>query len=299
MTQIRSMTGFGRAQAETAAGRFTVELKSVNSRFQEIKIGLPPGMPELESPLRALLKSAAPRCKLDCRISFVPAPGFVSTARVNEEIILRYRDQLTALQKRLGAAEEGIPIEALLRLPGSLEATNEQIDAETLWKNMEPCARQALEDFQADRVREAGGLVAQMKEELARLSACREKIIAARDSIVARYRERLKARIAELEAETRGKVEPGRLEIEVALYADRCDVAEELVRLRVHLARFHEILGSPKEGGAGRALDFLLQEILREVNTTSSKLRDVEMIGETLEMKNAVERLREQIQNIE
>lgn len=292
------MTGFGRAEAEGPPGRFSVELKSVNSRFLELKIMLPPGMGALETALRTLVGEHVERGKVDCRVRFLPTGGESHHAYFNESLILKYVATLRAIREKAGLQAD-VPLEAVLRLPGAIEDVEENIEPETYWPVLSHAALAALEHFRADRLREGQALAEHLMDDLELLRGGRESVLSKRDVIAENFREKIRARIAELEDQTRGKVEPGRLELEIAMLADRLDVSEELARLGAHLDRLEQLVRNPEGKTVGKALDFLVQEILREINTTSSKLRDIEVVRETLEMKGAVERIREQVQNIE
>lgn len=296
---LKSMTGFGRAEAQTPLGHFAVELKSVNSRFLEAKAFLPPLLSALEHELKGLLQSRVRRGKLDCRVRFSIAGAHARPAQFNEGVIRDYLGRSEELRERLGLEGEALGLEALLRLPGALDAPEEETDLGPYWEALTPVVNEALDRFDEERGREGAALGNQMLEELVLLRARRGEVEAQRSAVLQRYRDKLIARIGELSEEVRGKLDPGRLELEVTLYADRCDVAEEMVRLESHLSRLEALIGNRKGEPVGKALDFLIQEILREVNTTSSKLRDLDAVSAVLEMKGSVERLREQVQNLE
>lgn len=296
---LRSMTGFGRAESQTPLGHFAVEIKSVNSRFLEARAFLPPTLSALEHELRALLQQRIARGKVDCRVRFTPSAGHVRPAQLNETVIRDYADHLGRIALLLQLPQPGYSLDAVLRLPGAFEAGPEDADLEPFWLALRPVVETCLQRFDVEREREGASLGAQMLEELALLRSRRADVDASRATVVQKFRDRLLARIGELSEEIRGKVEPGRLELEVTLYADRCDISEELVRLGAHLDRLEQLLLNAKGGPVGKALDFLIQEILREVNTTSSKLRDLDAVAAVLEMKSSIERLREQLQNLE
>ncbi len=295
---LKSMTGFGRAEKETPLGRLGVELKSVNARFLEISISLPRELSALEGSLRNFLKSQIERGKVDCRVKFQPATGQARPVALNEALVGEYLERLRAIQSRMGLAGE-ITLQTLLVLPGVIAPPEDATDAEAYWPGLAETVAEAVARFNEERIREGNALARHLAEELALLRDAREKVLAGKDQALARYREKLSARIAELEEQTRGKLEPGRLELEVALYADRSDVSEELVRLESHLNRLEKLITAPAEKSVGKALDFLLQEILRETNTLAAKVRDLELANATLAMKGSIERIREQIQNIE
>ena len=292
------MTGFGRAQVAGPLGQFTVELKSVNSRFQEIRVHLPSSLSGLEPRLRELLKKEVRRGKIDCRVRFSLAPGNKPPIQFNEAAIQEYLRRLLAIGEKTGLKGE-VSLSMLLGLPGVLDVEEEETDWEECWKTLSEALRQALERFQSERAREGAALAKQIGEEIEALRERRAKIAEGKDQVARKYREKLMMRIAELEEQTRGKLEPGRLELEVAMFADRCDVSEELVRLEAHLNRLETLTGNQNGKPVGKDLDFVIQEIMREVNTTAAKVRDLDRSQEVLEMKSAVERIREQIQNIE
>lgn len=297
-SNLRSMTGYGRGEAEGPMGRFTVELKSVNSRFQEIRVNLPPVLMNQEMAVRTFLKSRIGRGKIDCRIKFEPAADQVPQAEFNEPLMMAYAERLRAIASQAGLQAD-VSLGDLVRLPGAIEVNQQELETDQSWPTLEEGLGRALAAFQAERAREGAALGAQILAEVELLKSLREKILAAKEGVAERYREKLTARIAELEEQIRAKLDPGRLELEVAMFADRADVSEEVTRLEAHLARMEELVGASEQKPVGKDLDFLIQEILREVNTTASKMREVEAVQVALEMKGAVERIREQIQNIE
>ncbi|HOE95722.1 MAG TPA: YicC family protein [Candidatus Sumerlaeota bacterium] len=295
---ILSMTGYGRAQSATPFGQFTVEVRTVNNRFQDVSISAPREMPQLESPLRNLLRSRIARGKIDCRVRHAPlADQALPQVRINVEAARVYIHELEKLS-RLGAAPE-IPLQMLTQLPGVMEIQTAEIDEQALWEAVAPVALRALDALDEERGREGEALAAQLGQLVDELERLVEEVEAKRSAVVERFRERLAARVAELQDSLRAQLEPGRLEMEVALYADRGDVSEETVRLRAHLARARELLQPDGREPVGKNLDFLNQEILREINTICSKARDTELTATGLGMKSIAEQMREQVQNIQ
>lgn len=295
--KIQSMTGFGRAQAQTAAGQFTVELQTINSRFQDFNVALPRELNQFESALRALLKQEISRGKIDCRIRYTPSEAGQPQVSINAVLARQYVDRLSALQE-LGATGE-LSLQLLTSLPGVLEIKAAELDEQAMWEAIKGVAAQAIESLQAERRREGQALGEQLHELMLQFRALVDTADQAKDEVVQRFRERLAARIVELETNIKTQLDPGRLEMEVALFADRSDVSEELVRLRSHLDRFETLIENKDGAPAGKNLDFLVQELNREVNTLGSKVRETKVTGLTLEMKSIVERIREQIQNIQ
>ncbi|MCE5231370.1 YicC family protein [bacterium] len=294
---LRSMTGFSRARSETPIGQFTVELRSVNNRFHDASISMPRELAALEMKLRALLKSRISRGKIDCRIRCTFADKAQPVVQVNLPLVHSYVEKLQQLRHALGADE--VPLELLANMPGVMEVVPAEVDDEALWQALEKAVNDALDAFDLDRAREGAALGEQLVD-LGRQMRERLALVDERKGeIVSNQRERLRQRIAELEDETKSKLDPGRLEMEVAMFADRADISEEIVRLGAHLDRYDALLAGSGEESAGRALDFLLQEMGREVNTIMSKSRDTSLTGTGLEMKSILEKIREQIQNIQ
>lgn len=295
--RIQSMTGFGRAQAETTIGQLLVELRTVNNRFQDISIALPRELNLFESALRNLVKAEIPRGKIDCRIRYTPTEAQQPKVRINAALAKEYVEQLRQL-KDLGLATE-LPVQVLTSMPGVMEITPAEMDEQQAWAAVEGVMRAAIEALRAERAREGQALGVQLYELGAQLGILVGKVEANQAEVIARYRERLLQRVAELENEIKTKLDPGRLEMEVALFVDRSDVSEEVVRLRAHIERLNALLLNEHKEPAGKNLDFLTQELGREVNTIGSKVRDTTLTGLALEMKSIVERIREQVQNIQ
>ncbi|MBI3735567.1 hypothetical protein HY256_03530, partial [Candidatus Sumerlaeota bacterium] len=225
---LRSMTGFGAAQRETPLGRFSVEIKSVNSRFLEISVNLSREIASLEYPLRNLIKGEIERGKVDCRVKFEPALDQEVQVRLNEPVIMQYLQILRGIREKARVPGE-VTLDMILQLPGVAYPLEDNRDMEIFWKELEQVARTALAAYHQEREREGADLARHLMEEIAQLRASRAAVLPYKDQVTQRYREKLSARIAELEEQTKGKLDPGRLEMEVAMFADRADVSEELV----------------------------------------------------------------------
>lgn len=292
----QSMTGFGQAQMNTAIGQLAVELRTVNNRFHDLALSLPRELANCEMPLRALLRATVTRGRVDVRVRFT-SPTSGANALLNVELVREWVQQLRALRE-LGVHGEITP-DTVLAIPGVAQGGVTALDEEVAWAALRPVVDQALAALARERAREGAALAEQLVADGRRIAELRELVHAQREAIVSRYRTRLTERIAELEAETRAKLEPGRLEMEVAMFADKADISEETVRLGVHLDRFFALLAHPAEESIGKQLEFLLQEFGREINTICSKARDTDVTGHALEMKNLVERIREQAANVQ
>ena len=295
--QIKSMTGFGRAQRQTAYGQFTVEVRTVNNRYQDISVSLPRELNALEGAVRTLLKERLARGKIDCRVRYTPAAEQQPRVTINQPLALQYIERLRELQEM--GVESDIPMQLVTSLPGVVELVPAELDEKQLWEELRAAAEEAVAAVDAEHVREGRALGVQLRELGGRMREARAEVDRLKAAVVERYRERLRARLDELQEEIKVPLDAGRLEMEVALFADKADIAEELVRLEAHLERFDELLRNEDDEPTGRGLDFLVQEFMREINTICSKARDSDLLGPALEMKSIVERIREQIQNIQ
>jgi uncharacterized protein (TIGR00255 family) len=296
-SSIKSMTGYGRAQGSTSQGNFIVELKTINNRHADVAISLPRELGLIESRVRNHLKEKIPRGKVDCRIQFQPGEEGQPEIRVNLDLAKAY---IHAMRQLFKAGAHGEPtLEMVSRLPGILEVTAAEMDENQILKNLVPLLDQAVESLDSQRLLEGESLTRQLLGILDEMCCLVSMIEEDKNLIVERYRERLKGRINELEQQLKMKMETGRIEMEVALFADKADISEELVRLNAHLDHFKSLLDDGDVSPKGKNLDFLVQELVREVNTICSKARDTRVITSALELKSNIERIREQIQNIQ
>jgi uncharacterized protein (TIGR00255 family) len=288
--QTRSMTGFGRGGAEVPGGRLSVELRTVNHKGLDVKVRLPRELQALEGAVLASLRSGLERGRVDATVQLeqVGSPGHASgfDAAAAGALV----DAVTAFALSRGISP-ALTAGDLLRALPSLRPS--EVDAGLYQEGLSQALAAALSTLQTSRAAE-GLALSQLL--LARLSTCAalvEQIAVKTAQAPEKARERLQRRLQALATE----VEPQRLAQEVALLAERADTSEELERLRVHLARFEAlVVGAPP---AGRQLDFLCQELLREANTTASKAQDAQVAQQVVELKAEIERLREQVQNVE
>lgn len=287
-----SMTGFGRGSAEGPAGRMTVELRTLNHRFTELHMQMPPALSFLDGAARRRVNSAVQRGKVTCIVRFEAGEGAPSGLVVNEPLL----DALAAHARRLRGGGDIAP-ESLFLAPGVLQPATDPAAEEEVVALFEAAFDAAAAALRVDRAREGTVLAEVLSAAEQRMRAGAVAIDAGRDLVVARYREKLNARVAEL-LDPGTPLDPGRLEQEVLLFADKADISEECVRLASHLDELVSLI-SAEDGGIGRKLDFLAQEIGREVNTVGSKCRDLDSTRHVLALKAELESLREQIANIE
>lgn len=293
---LRSMTAYGRAELESPLGRIGIELRAVNNRFQDVGVTLPRELGAFETPLRNLLKGAVARGKIDCRVQFRPGPELAPSVTVNIDLARAYVEHLRALQQ-LGQTAP-MELRDLTSLPGVLETQSAQIDENALWDDLRGVLETALTAFVAEQRREGAALGGHLSVLLGELAVLVERVERGKGQVVEAYRARLHEKLAELDAGVRQRADEGRLELEIAMFADKCDIDEELVRLRAHIERFGALIRNAEDEPAGKNMDFVVQEFVREVNTICSKARNTDVLGLGLEMKSTVERIKEQVQNV-
>lgn len=289
------MTGYGRGAVSGDDFSVSVDLKTVNNRFLDVHLRIGSELASVEPAIKRRIGSRLARGRVDVTVSFE------RTAQVayelNRPLIAGYVQALRQLQQEFGI-EGALDINVLARIPGALVPGRNGID-ERMTSALEEAIDQALDDLERMRQQEGEALRIELAERVAKIEALVPTIEASAAGLADAYRQRLQKRIGELLS--RGgqpiEVDPGRLAQEVAYLADRSDVSEEMVRLRSHLAQFQEALKST--GETGKMLDFLLQELNREANTTLSKSTDLTIKEAALSIKAEVEKLREQVQNVE
>ncbi len=295
---IYSMTGFGFAESETEIGRIGVEIRSVNNRFLDLSFRMPREFNLLEMHLRALVKEKISRGKVDLSIKWRINPDIAPRLEINEAALETYAKQIQSVQHRLND-NAPLPLAYLLDLPGVTGgALSPQVEEEVIWKCLRSVTSQALDRLAEERAKEGAVLAADVRGQLSFISEQMQIVQQAAPEVIVRHRERLMKKIEEWREQNNATIDEGRLEAEVLFFADRADVNEEIVRLGSHIGKFTSALDKPK-ASIGRDLDFLTQELLREINTIGSKARDTSMVNCVLAMKGSVEKIREQIQNIE
>ena len=291
-TQRRSMTGYGAGTAETADYRVVVEMKAVNQRFLEIAPHMPRAFGAWEGDLRELIRTRVARGKLDVYVSFEDRSEKRYAVHVNEELARAYYAALGRVARAVDAPlSDGVRMTAAYEGVITIREDADLSGARTVFLD---AAARALEALDVMRLAEGAHIVHDFEKRLARLEAQREEVKRHAPQIVADYRAHLTEVLAEFRTVTPDET---RIMQEAALYADRVNVTEELVRLASHFAQFRTILA--EEEPVGRRLDFLLQEINRETNTIGSKVNSAAIQQVVVAMKNEVEKLREQVQNLE
>lgn len=291
---LKSMTGFGRAESINKQSRISVELKSVNSRFLDLSIKMPKTFNAVESKLRQRLKEHIARGKVDVYISYEDLSKGSRVLRLNVELAEEYLASAERLREALGL-EGTLGLSQLLSQPEVLELCEESREPEELWEELEPVLERALESFVEARALEGESLGRDLLEKLDSMEGIVSRIEDRAPEIVDAYEKRLRERVTELLGAA--AVEESRIVQEVTIYADKVSTDEELVRLHSHINGMRKKLLSG--GELGRELDFLTQEMNREANTILSKANDLISSDEAIGLKTLIEKLREQIQNLE
>lgn len=294
MAGLRSMTGFGRGEVRCGSGALVVEVKCQNSRHLDPRLRLPRELAVLEPELRELLGSFFLRGGVDLSLRVPAELTSQGEVEVDVEAARRYLEAGKRLRSQLGG-EDALSLSTLLQLPGVTRLREPELDPQALREAVIAAAREACQKAQEMRQREGAHLAEELCGRLAESETILARIQERAEEVARGLRERLEKRLAALAPEL--SLSPGRVEQEVVIYADRMDTSEETVRLRSHLAQFRETLREP--GAIGRKLEFLLQEMGREVNTIGSKCADVPVTREVVELKTELEKLREQVANVE
>ena len=293
---MKSMTGFGRGTVAGEDFTVSVEIKTVNNRYLDIHLRLNQELSSLEMNIRKLISSRLSRGRVDLNISFERSA--TATYEVNRPLVAGYINVLRDIQKEFNLAGD-VDINTLTRLPGALTTARDGLDEKSV-AGIERAVGEALDDLQRMRESEGAALADEMRARVAKIEAEVPVIENAAEGLADAYRQRLQKRISELVNRGGGpavELDAGRLAQEVAYLADRSDISEELVRLRSHLDQFRATIDS--QGEVGKRLDFLLQELNREANTVLSKSTEVSIKDAGLAIKAEVEKLREQVQNVE
>ncbi|MBC5659402.1 YicC family protein [Anaerosacchariphilus sp. NSJ-68] len=291
---VKSMTGFGRCEVSEGDRKMTVEMKSVNHRYLDVAIKMPKKLNYFESAIRSLLKTYMQRGKVDIFITYEDLSENNVALRYNKEIAAEYLKYLNQMAEEFGL-EQDVKVGALSRYPEVLVMEEVQDDEEELWKMLEQALKGACEQFVETRVKEGENLKRDLLGKLDELLAHVDYVEERSPQIVAEYRTKLEDKVKELLADT--QIEESRIASEVTIFADKICVDEEIVRLRSHIEHTRATL--EEKDSVGRKLDFIAQEMNREANTILSKANDLEISNHAIELKTGIEKVREQIQNIE
>lgn len=290
---IKSMTGFGSAEASVGGYRVAIEIRSVNHRFFNPSIKTPSTLAKLEGDIRELLRERVTRGHVTASVRL--GADAESGPRLDLDRIAAYAQQVREINDRLGLPD-AVTIDALLRLP-HVVTTEEAAEPPANPEAILPIVRQALEELDAMRAVEGAKLREIITDRLAAIESAMQRIAERAPNRVVEQRDRLRKAVTSL---MDGALpDENRIAQEIAMLADRLDVAEEIARFAAHISAFRATLDTPPVDGVGKRLGFLLQELLREANTTGSKANDAAITADVLSIKEDLERIREQVENLE
>ena len=289
------MTGFGRSEVVTDERKITIELKSVNHRYLDLSIKMPKKLSFLEGSIRNLMKTYIQRGKVDVYITYEDYTINNGTLKYNKELAAEYIACLKQIQQYFDL-DYDIKVSTLSRYPDILTMEEQSVDEEELWSILEPPVREACEKFVQTRTQEGHNLEKDLLEKLDGLDKKVTRIEERSPEVVNAYRTKLEAKVSELLEDT--QIDDNRIAAEVILFSDKICNDEETVRLHSHVKNMKKMLTTETEG-IGRKLDFMAQEMNREANTILSKSSDMEISDIAIDLKTEIEKIREQIQNIE
>ncbi|MEH2948414.1 YicC/YloC family endoribonuclease [Sporofaciens sp. JLR.KK001] len=292
---IKSMTGFGRCEVSEGERKFTVEMKGVNHRYLDVNIRMPKKLNFFETAIRNLLKQSIQRGKVDIFITYEDLSENQMSLKYNEKLAGEYMDYFSQMEESF-SLDNDIRVSTLLRCPEVLTMGEQAVDDEELWNGLKKALEGATSQFVESRTLEGEHLRNDIIKKLDGMLDLVGYIEERAPKIIAQYREKLENKVRELLSDT--QIEEGRIAAEVVIFADKICTDEEVVRLRSHVVHMKETLKS-EENGIGRKLDFIAQEMNREANTILSKANDLEVSNVGIDLKTEIEKVREQIQNIE
>lgn len=296
MAAIHSMTGFGRCERITDSYRILAELRSVNHRYLELSVRMPRRLNCFEAKLREILKEYMERGKADICLSYEDYTGGGRKLNYNEALAKEYVAYAAKMSETFGIPND-LKAVSLMRMPDILTMEEAEGDNDALWQAIEPVLREAASSFCDAREKEGARLREDLLGKLEKLRSLTETIETASPSVVEAYRKRLSDKIRETLSDAAVCADEGRIVTEVAIYADKICTDEEMVRLKSHIAAMQKKLTAG--GACGRELDFIAQEMNREANTTLSKANSLSIADTAIALKTEIEKIREQVQNIE
>ena len=291
---IKSMTGFGRFEIAKGERKITVEIKSVNHRYLDVSIKMPKKLNFFEVAIRSELKNYIQRGKVDIFITYEDITESNMCVKYNKELAAEYMKYLAQMAEDF-SLDNDVRVSTLSRYPEVLGMEEQTVDEEELWQLLAEAVRGAAEKFVETRIKEGENLKSDLVGKLDGMLTHVDYIAERSPQIIAEYKKKLEEKVREMLEDV--KVDESRLLMEVTIFADKVCVDEELVRLRSHIETTKENL--IQGGSIGRKLDFIAQEMNREANTILSKANDLEISNRAIELKTEIEKVREQIQNIE
>ncbi len=291
---IKSMTGFGRGHQVLNGRDITVEIRAVNHRYYEFSSRLPRSLGYVEDRLKTLLQGRISRGKVEVSVLINNVEAADEKITINHEIVKEYIDAMRSVKDEFGLVDD-LSLSNILRIPDAFTVVKTETDEEQLWEDIRSTAEEALEHFISMRENEGERMKQDVLSRLAKIEEWVGVVETRSPMVVEDYRKRLYDKMCEVLSST--NIDENRILMEAGIFSEKTAVDEETVRLRSHIAQFRGMLESGEP--VGRKLDFLVQEMNRETNTIGSKVQDIEVTRIVVDQKSEIEKIREQIQNIE
>jgi len=288
------MTGFGRGESKFNSNKIVIELKTVNHRFYELSSRMPSQILFLEDKIRSYINTKIKRGKVNFALLIEGGRAKDRLPVINKMLAKKYCRILNGLKKDLGL-KEGISLGQLIQLPDIITSGQKDIDPEKIWPAVKSALDVALEKLVYSRQVEGAALRKDLEARVQALEEIAKNIQAQAPVVVANYKKALEKRISQISSSL--TLDAGRLETEVAIFAKNCDISEEASRIAAHIKGFKSIIAQGRE--SGRQLDFIAQELSREINTTGAKAQDISISRWVIQAKEQIEKIREQVQNVE
>lgn len=289
-----SMTGYGKGEGEQGGLRVTMEIKSVNHRYADVTVKLPRTFLGYENDLKKRVGSQVKRGKVDVYVNYEMSGEVLATPQVNAPLATKYRDLFRALQQDLGL-DGAVSLELVAAQKDVIQVTDADLDADLLRSTLLAAADAALAQLLTMRRAEGAETARDIAARLDAAAELLDQVAERAPAVPEEWRDKLQERLERLGQEV--EWDPQRVAQEIAVFADRCDISEELARFRSHVGQFRDLLADPEP--VGRRMDFLVQELNREVNTMGSKSNDAELTRLVVALKSELEKVREQVQNVE
>lgn len=291
-----SMTGYGRGEASSDRIKIVVEIKSVNHRYSEIVAKIPKKMNPFEERVKTMIKDQVQRGRIELYVNYEEQVGADYSILPNDAVLDQYYAALKHLKDRYELRDD-VSLSLMSRHPEAFRVEYVEVDGEAIWSVLEKATAAAIAQMVEMRKTEGAKLVVDILERISQMKSRLEKIESQSPQIVEAYRQKMRDRLTDLLGDMGIQIDEVRIAHEIAIFADKTNVTEEIVRLKSHFDQIADIID--QGGAAGRKLDFLVQEMNREVNTIGSKSPDFEISNDVIELKSELEKIREQIQNIE
>ncbi|MGD8443944.1 MAG: YicC/YloC family endoribonuclease [Desulfobacterales bacterium] len=292
---IKSMTGFATAEKTVAEITVSADIRAYNSKHLDVMLRVPSGYLHLEEKIKKRIAEHIARGRMEVKIQIKDQSEGAIVFEVDRERVRAIQSALTELKNEFGL-HENISLELLMSIGGIIRQTERVAEAEIIWPVIEVCLTAALKNLEVMQKKEGDFMAADLLKRLDYLDDCIGEIEKDSDGLLTHYQHRLKERLGALTHDM-VEIEPGRLAQEAAFLADRSDISEEIVRVKSHVQQFRHIMNSEEPGG--RKLNFLLQELHREFNTMGSKIGQADAAHRIVDVKSELEKIREQIQNVE